>query len=86
MPDLWDLNGLPTPQTSTDDSAPFVRTPQAINSDANAALDAAQAERLGLERRQRALEAHARESSQLSVPSNQCAICLGQMTQATKTV
>lgn len=89
MADLWDLNGSPTPipiaTCSTNGRA--ARTHQAINyADANAALDAAQAERLGLEWRQRVVEAHARESSQLSVPSNQCAICLGQMTQATTTV
>ena len=81
MEDLWDPPGgdvLATPAVP--------RTRLAVNADANAALDVAQAERLQLERRQQALEAHARESSQPSVPSNQCAICLGQMARTTKTV
>ena len=83
MEDLWDPAVGDVPPTSP---AVVPRTRLAVNADANAALDVAQAERLRLERRQHALEAHARESAQPSVPSNQCAICLGQMARTTKTV
>jgi hypothetical protein len=81
--DLWDRNGSCDASCTPADN---LRTRQAVNADGDAALDVAQAERLGREQRQRVLEAHGRDSSQLSVPSNQCAICLGQMTQTTKTV
>lgn len=55
-------------------------------SDAGAATESAEAEAVCTERRSAALAAHAKEAAQPSVPSNQCAICLGQMTQSTRTV
>lgn len=76
--DLWCPNG----GDSVNPGAP--RAP--VNTDAHAVLDKAQADQLRREHRNWALDAEARESSEPSVPSNQCAICLGQMTRATKTV